>query len=116
MMINWTVSFLCHGQRVMLTCNLWVEVGLVNGALGYAKDIFYTPTSKPPQLPMFTTVVFDKYVGVPFDENNENLVPITAVIRGNQKKIPLKMAWALTIHKSQGLTLEQASVDIENKE
>ena len=26
------------------------------------------------------------------------------------------MAWGLTIHKSQGLTLEQASVDIENKE
>ena len=26
------------------------------------------------------------------------------------------MAWALTIHKSQGLTLERASIDIGNKE
>ena len=65
---------------------------------------------------MFTTVVFDKYVGVPFDASNPNIVPITPVIRGNRKQIPLKMAWALTIHKSQGLTLEQASVDIGNKE
>ena len=96
---------LCHGQHVMLTCNLWVEDGLVNGALGFVKDIFYPPTSKPPQLPMFTIVVFDTYVGVPFDASNPNIVPITPVIRGKRKQIPLKMAWALTIHKSQGLTL-----------
>lgn len=61
------------------------------------------PTSKPPKIPMLTTIVFDKYVGVPFDSSNPNVVPITLVIRGNQKKIPLKMAWDITIHKSQGL-------------
>ena len=76
---------LCRGQRVMLTCNLWVEYGLVNGALGYVKYIFYMPTSKPPQLPMFTIVVFDKYVGVPFDATNPRIVSITPVIRGNRK-------------------------------
>jgi len=67
----------------MLTCNLWVEAGLVNGALGFVKDIFYQPTFKPPLLPMFTTIVFNKYVGVPFDASNPNIVPITLVIRGN---------------------------------
>ena len=49
---------LCRGQGIMLTCNLWVEAGLVNGALGYVKDIFYTATSKPPPIPMFTTLFF----------------------------------------------------------
>ena len=39
-------------------------------------------------------------------------MPIPSVVRGNRKQIPLKMAWALTIHKSQGLTLEHASIDI----
>jgi len=65
---------------------------------------------------MFTAVIFYKYVGVPFDARYQNIVPITPVIRGNRKQIPLKMAWALTIHKSQGLTLEQASANITNKE
>ena len=74
---------LCHDQHVMLTCNLWVEAGLANGALGYVKNIFYPPTSKPPQLTMSTTVVLDKYVGVPFNARNPSIVPITRVIRGN---------------------------------
>jgi ATP-dependent DNA helicase PIF1 len=107
---------LCPGQRVMLTCNLWVEAGLVNGALGYIQQIYYSPGTKPPQLPMFTTVLFDKYIGVPFDKNNLNIVPITPITRGNRKQIPLKMAWALTIHKSQGLTLDRATIDIGKKE
>ena len=93
------VVLLCRGQRVMLTCNLWVEARMVNGALGFVKDILYPPISKKPRLPMFTTIVFDKYVGVPFDASDPNIVPITPVIRGNQKQIPLKMAWAITIHK-----------------
>jgi hypothetical protein len=70
----------------MLTCNLWVEVGLVNGALGYIKNIFYMTGSKPPQLPMYTTVLFYKYIGVPFDPLNPNIVPITPVLRVNRKK------------------------------
>ena len=55
---------------------------------------------------MFRTIVFDKYVCVPFDASNPNIVPITLVIRGNKKKITLNMAWALTMHKSQEVTLE----------
>ena len=65
---------------------------------------------------MFTIVIFDNYVGILFYASNPNIVPITPVIRGNRKQIPLKMAWALTIHKSQGLTLERASIDIGNRE
>ena len=39
---------LYRGQRVMLTCNLWVEASLVNGALGYVNEIFHMLSSKPP--------------------------------------------------------------------
>jgi hypothetical protein len=65
----------------MLTCNLWVEVVLVNGSLGYIQNIFYMSSSKPPHLPMYTNFIFDNYIGVPFDPINPNIVPITLVIR-----------------------------------
>ena len=44
------------------------------------------------------------------------VVPITPIERGNQKKLPLKLAWGLTIQKSQGLKLEKATINIENQE
>jgi hypothetical protein len=50
--------FLCPGQCVMLTCNLWFKFTLVNGALGYIQQIYYSPRTNPPQLPMFTTCSF----------------------------------------------------------
>ena len=46
----------------------------------------------------------------------QKIVPITHVSRGNRKQIPLHMAWALTIHKSQGLTIEKVTIDIGNVE
>ena len=91
---------LCLGQRVMLSCNLWVEAGLVNGALDYVEKVVYILGSKPPQLPLYTTIKFENYIGIPFDMQNPAIVPIPLVVKGNRKQIPLKMAWALTIHKS----------------
>jgi len=60
-----------------------VEAQLVNGAFGYVEDIFYAPSSKLPQLPQFTTIIFEKYFGVPFDRDCPNGVPIVPVVRGN---------------------------------
>ena len=98
--------------RVMLTCNLWIEVGLVNGTLGYVEEIFYRPRRAPPKLPLYVLVKFKNYSNFLLNIVDSKIVPICVVQRGSTTQIPLRLAWALTIHKSQGLTLEKETIDI----
>ena len=67
------VICLAHSARVMLTSNLWVDVGLVNEAMGTVQAICYR-TGGPPDLPIAVMVRFDNYSGPTFPHST---VPIT---------------------------------------
>ncbi|XP_065837259.1 ATP-dependent DNA helicase pif1-like [Oscarella lobularis] len=117
---------LCEGARVMLTSNLWTEMGLINGSMGYVVAILYQPGAKPPALPTAVVVQMDKYDGPTW--GGERCVPICPIERtwpsstGNRKssckrrQLPIQLAWAVTVHKSQGLTLDRAVIDIGKRE
>jgi len=67
-------------------------------------------------MPTFVVVDFPKYIGPPWDERNPTHLPNPAIKRNGRAQIPLKMAWDLTIHKSQGMTLPKATIDIGKTE
>ena len=110
----------------MLTSNLWIEIGLVNGSMGYVVAILYQPGAKPPALPTAVVVQMDK-CDCP-TRGGERCVRICPIKRtwpsstGNRKssckrrQIPIQLAWAVTVHKAQGLTLDRAVIDISKRE
>lgn len=61
---------------------------------------------------MCIMVKFDNYSGPQWHPNDPKLVLITPISLGNLRQLPIKMAWAMTIHKAQGLTLQKATINI----
>lgn len=74
------VVYLTKGDKVILTMNLWTDVGLCNGSLGTVIDFIYSEGQQPPCLPISVLVQFDKeYKGPSISSRIPNLVPICPV-------------------------------------
>ena len=109
----------------MLIANIWVSAGLVNGAMGTITDILFKEKPEYTSLPAVILVSFDKYNG-PTLTNIDGLkvvpiIPIRRMWEGSSSsysrlQVLLSLAWTITVHKSQGLTLPKAVIDLGKKE
>ena len=116
--------YLCIGARIMLLHNIWTERGLVNGASGVVENIVWVrdTINHRDTFPCAVLVSIDGYSGpglytlpsgrvvVPiFPERREFYIDRELCSR---TQFPITLSWAITIHKSQGLSLEKAVIRV----
>ena len=115
--------------KVMITTNIDVNDGLRNGAMGTVTNVVID--ERTGQMICILVVFDSKHVGQEaihtsaHKNKNQNVVPIyktqaTFPIHTQKKtscqatrsQFPLTLAWAVTIHKCQGLTLPEIVIDM----
>ncbi len=114
------VLFLSRKAEVMLTCNLWAEVGLCNGSFGTIEQFWFAENMGPPNLPVAVLVHFHRYSGPAFLDACPKCIPVPPRVfewmadgkHLSRQQVPLRLRYAMTIHKSQGQTLTKAVVDL----
>ena len=89
--------------QVMLIINKDVSKGLVNGARGRGKSI---------QGNSSVTVVFVDGSMCTFGTEQFEMRDATGRVIVTRMQVPLVLAWACTIHKSQGLSLDRVKMDL----
>jgi ATP-dependent DNA helicase PIF1 len=110
---------LAIGAQVMLLVNK-PELGLANGSRGVVTGFGpsttdLSPASSSVKVDDALLVPFVKFrngLTIPIEHNTWEVQDFNGILR---KQIPLRLAYAITIHKAQGATLDCALIDIGSK-
>ena len=98
---------------------------MVNGANGTIKDIIYGKNYQKNDLPDAIFIEFDYYTSPKFFSENDfryRWIPIDALDiynpnhGTNRIQYSIRLSYALTIHKSQGQTIDKAVIDLGKTE
>merc|ERR1712115_438797 len=124
---------LAVGSLVVITANLAVEHGIMNGTRGILREILYTHSDGPShanvheRMPHTLLIDCPEYSGPPFfdvdthperrtwiplrprEHSHENRDGITRI------QFPVTLGWAMTTEKAQGMTLRRACISINQR-
>jgi ATP-dependent exoDNAse (exonuclease V) alpha subunit len=115
---------ICIRARIMLTINLWTEIRLVNGSIGLIQDLSWNNRRRTDQLLSVILIQFDDYSGPDFPGCEPGVIPVFPNTRQfkykgitcSRTQFLLRLRYAITVHKSQGLTLLQAVMNLNQRE
>lgn len=97
------------GAQVMMIKNTHQKDGIINGSLGIVKS--FSPKKNYPMVEFscgkIITVGPEEWLLEKFDEQKREMT-----VEAGVNQIPLILSWGMTIHKSQGLTLDKISCDL----
>jgi ATP-dependent exoDNAse (exonuclease V) alpha subunit len=99
------------GAQVMMIKNTYQKEGIINGSLGIVKGFSSKKNYPIVQFTNFRelTISPEEWLLERFDNDTK-----TVIAEAKMTQIPLILAWAMTIHKSQGLTLDKISCDLKD--
>jgi ATP-dependent DNA helicase PIF1 len=98
---------LCVGAQVMLLKNLDMAAGLVNGSRGVV--VGFAPLSGAPMVRF--ACAGPEAIEVPAVKFSSTFNGAGECMR---MQVPLKLAWAITVHKSQGMTLDLVRISLRS--
>ncbi|XP_071486145.1 uncharacterized protein [Diadema antillarum] len=100
--------WIAENSRVMLIKNVNVTRGLSNGCIGTVTDIVRVNENARP------TIVLVKFDNEKVGTQSIEMQQESIGKKYTRKQFPLKLAYACTIHKVQGMTMEKAVVSLKN--
>jgi ATP-dependent DNA helicase PIF1 len=104
-----------EGAQVMFVRND-VQKNYVNGTIGIIQgltnDSIRVRISEKGETERIIEVDRQEWEIIKYDHDPENPQQIRSRVTGTFSQFPLKLAWAITIHKSQGKTFEKVIVDM----